>query len=196
MDTEDLDSPRMVRLDSRQLRVLAHPLRLRLLGALRMEGPATATDLARRLDTNSGQTSYHLRQLAEVGLIEDDPDHSSGRDRYWRAAHDTTSWSSVDFLGDPDDRAADTVLVGQVARIHARWLDQAVARRDALTPAWLQAMEVTDLSLHLTPPTARALLADIHDVIDRYKHLDEGDAPDAERVTLLLHAFPHPDPEL
>ena len=92
MDTRENPEPETpeterVRLDSRRLRALAHPLRMRLLAALRLFGPATATELARRLDTNSGQTSYHLRQLAEVGLIEDDPDHSTARDRYWRARH-------------------------------------------------------------------------------------------------------------
>ena len=70
--------PRSVRPDSRQLRVLAHPLRSRLLGALRHGGPATATALAARLGTNSGATSYHLRQLAEAGLVEDDPEHIEG----------------------------------------------------------------------------------------------------------------------
>ena len=52
-----------VRLDASALRVLAHPLRSRLLSALRRGGPATATELAKTLGTNSGATSYHLRKL-------------------------------------------------------------------------------------------------------------------------------------
>jgi len=60
---------REVHLDARQIRVLAHPLRFRLLGRLRLDGPATATGLARALETNTGATSYHLRQLADVGLV-------------------------------------------------------------------------------------------------------------------------------
>ena len=75
------DERRILHPDTRQLRVLAHPLRSRLVGALRFHGPATATQLAARLGTNSGATSYHLRQLAEVGLVEDDAERSSGRDR-------------------------------------------------------------------------------------------------------------------
>ena len=37
-----------------QIRVLAHPLRSRLVDRLRRRGPATATTLAKELDTNSG----------------------------------------------------------------------------------------------------------------------------------------------
>ena len=58
-----------IRLDSAALKVLAHPLRSRLLGSLRIGGPATATDLAAALGTNSGATSYHLRKLEAVGLV-------------------------------------------------------------------------------------------------------------------------------
>lgn len=203
MDTHDAstdplpDREDYVRLDSEKLRVLANPLRLRLLGALRLHGPATATELARRLDTNSGQTSYHLRQLAEVGLIEDDPEHSTARDRYWRASHWGTSWSSLHFHEDPDDRAADALLVGQVVRLHTQWLDQALAARDHWDEAWLGAADMSDWALHLTPGTLRELLDEIGAVIERYRREhDEVDDPDAERVTVLLHAFPHPDPSI
>ena len=186
-----------VQLDSRRLRALAHPLRLRLLGALRLYGPATATELARRLDTNSGQTSYHLRQLAGVGLIEDDPDHSTARDRYWRAPHDTTSWSSRQFRHDPDDWAADTLLLGQLARLHAQWIDEALAARDAWDEAWLAASDMSDYELQLTPEGLRAMNDELHAVLDRYRDAgQQPDAPEAQRVTVLLTSFPHPDPSI
>jgi DNA-binding transcriptional ArsR family regulator len=73
--------------DARSLRGLAHPLRLQLLGLLRMDGPATATQLAERTGQSSGATSYHLRQLAAYGFVIEDLDRTTGRrDRYWRAA--------------------------------------------------------------------------------------------------------------
>ena len=62
--------PSHIQLDAEAVRVLAHPLRSRLLSALRLHGPATATELADRLDTNTGATSYHLRKLESVGLVE------------------------------------------------------------------------------------------------------------------------------
>ncbi|WP_192900738.1 ArsR/SmtB family transcription factor [Microbacterium sp. RG1] len=62
-----MDEPRTdstIRLDSRAVRALAHPLRSRILSRLRTHGPATATELASALGTNSGATSYHLRASA------------------------------------------------------------------------------------------------------------------------------------
>ena len=65
----DFDPDRDIALDAGSLRGLAHPVRLRMLGLLRTEGPATATRLAARLGLNSGATSYHLRQLATHGFV-------------------------------------------------------------------------------------------------------------------------------
>src|SRR5262245_37189162 len=110
MSASDRTPRRILYPSPTQLRVLAHPLRSRLLGSLRLDGPATATSLAARLGTNSGATSYHLRQLAAAGIVEDDPDRSTGRERVWRAAHDATSWRSPDYDADPDARAADDWL--------------------------------------------------------------------------------------
>src|SRR3954453_11984844 len=72
------------------LKVLSHPGRLRMLGLLRSDGPATATTLAARLGLNTGATSYHLRQLEKHGFVVEDEEPGNGRDRWWRAAHTTT----------------------------------------------------------------------------------------------------------
>lgn len=197
MAENDRPSHNIVDLDSAKLRALAHPLRLRLLGALRTHGPSTATALARLLDTNSGQTSYHLRQLAEVGLIEDDAEHSTDRDRFWKASHDGTSWSSLRFRGDADDRAADLLLVGQVARIHALWVDEWLDARDGMGDDWMEAADMSDLVLHLSPGKLRALGQELHGVLARWRDEEQDpDHPDAERCTVLLNLFPHPDPSL
>ena len=90
-----------MRLDTRAMKILAHPLRSRLLGALRLGGPASASTLAQALGTNSGATSYHLRRLAETGLVVDQPG-GRGRERLWRAASEGHSWSPSAAAGDPD----------------------------------------------------------------------------------------------
>lgn len=66
-----------------QLRALAHPLRLQLLEVLHVEGPATASQLGRRLGESSGATSYHLRALHRAGMIEE-ADQRNGRERWWQ----------------------------------------------------------------------------------------------------------------
>ena len=57
--------------DPRALRALAHPLRLSLLGMLRTEGPLTATRAGELLGESSASCSFHLRQLAKYGLVEE-----------------------------------------------------------------------------------------------------------------------------
>src|SRR5437763_14688176 len=68
-----------------QLRALAHPLRLQLLQVLQAEGPATASQLGRRLGESSGATSYHLRALHRAGMVEE-AEQRNGRERWWKRA--------------------------------------------------------------------------------------------------------------
>src|SRR5689334_24569704 len=83
-------SDSVVRPTAAGLRALSHPTRLKILMRLRVEGPATATTLARELSLNTGATSYHLRQLAEHGFIVEDAERGDARDRWWKAAHRST----------------------------------------------------------------------------------------------------------
>lgn len=179
--------------DPRQLRVLAHPLRARLLGALRFHGPATATQLAGRLGTNSGATSYHLRQLAEVGLVEDDAARSTGRDRAWRSIHDSTSWRSTDYDDDPDARAADEWIARHQASTNARWLDDWLTSRNDWPVEWRDAADQSDYHFTMTAEQLSRMLAEVHDVLGRHLAADDPSAPAAERVTVMLQAFPSPE---
>ena len=85
--------------------MLAHPLRSRLLSQLRLHGPATATDLADVLDTNTGATSYHLRKLESVGLVTD-TGTGAGKRRVWEASSRGHEWQPSDFAGDEDAEAS------------------------------------------------------------------------------------------
>src|SRR3712207_131533 len=96
--------------DVESLRAVAHPVRNKLLALLRYEGPATASQLGRRLDESSGSTSYHLRQLARYGFVEEDPEQPNRRDRRWRAAQRITSWNRADFADDPEGRQISDAL--------------------------------------------------------------------------------------
>jgi DNA-binding transcriptional ArsR family regulator len=74
-------------MDAAQLRALAHPLRLQLLEVLHTDGPATATQLARRLGESSGATSYHLRALHRAGMVEE-AEQRNARERWWQRSAD------------------------------------------------------------------------------------------------------------
>jgi DNA-binding transcriptional ArsR family regulator len=72
--------------DPGRLRALSHPLRRRILRELSVRGSATSTTIGEALGANTGTTSYHLRQLHKFGFIEEIPERSTGRERWWRRA--------------------------------------------------------------------------------------------------------------
>ena len=178
-------------LDGKQIRVLAHPLRSRLLGRLRMDGPATATRLAEALGTNTGATSYHLRQLAEVGLVLDEPGAGHGRERWWRAAHDVSGWRRGAYTNDDNAAAA-------VDWLHNFGLNVLVERVEAWHRAadseprpWREATEFADHVLNLTAAQLRSLTAELEGVIERHRRAAiEAADPDARQVLLYLYAMP------
>jgi predicted ArsR family transcriptional regulator len=183
--------PTQVHLDARQIRVLAHPLRARLLGRLRMDGPATATRLAEALGTNTGATSYHLRQLAEAGLVAEDESAGRGRERWWRAAHDMSSWQRDAFAGDPDaTAAADWLDSYALQRLSTRAEAWHQARPDA-PAAWRTAAGFSDHIVNLGSDQLGALTAELDAVVERYRALGETDpGPDARQVFVYLYAVP------
>jgi DNA-binding transcriptional ArsR family regulator len=178
------------------LRALAHPLRLRLLGALRVEGPATASDLARRLGVSSGLTSYHLRALAERGFVEDDPERNSGRSRWWRAVHDAHEWEAPNGGVEPAELAgrveAMRALNREVARVYAGWLESWAATGPDLDDRWRGAVDSFDWWMRLTPERLKQLNADVAAVVSRHQAEAEAEAEaaaedgESERVGIVF----------
>lgn len=186
-----MEEQRKVHLDGRQMRVVAHPLRARLLGLLRVEGPATATGLAGQLGTNSGATSYHLRQLAEVGLVEEDASRGQGRERWWRAAHDVSSWRADDYKDDPDAAAAAAWMESYWLR---RFVDNAETwqrERDDYSSEWRDAATFSDYWLELSAEQLRAMSEEIDGVIERYR--TAAPSPDKRNVLFYVYGFPMSD---
>ncbi|WP_067502666.1 winged helix-turn-helix domain-containing protein [Actinoplanes sp. TFC3] len=181
-------SSRRVILDPKQIRVLAHPLRSRLLGRLRLDGPLTATRLAEVLGTNTGATSYHLRQLADVGLVVEDSDTGRGRERWWRAAHDISSWKRDAFEGDPDATAASDWLEGQ----QLAYLNERVERwrqvQNEEPAEWRAAASFSDYYVTVNAEQLSAMTAELDAVIERYRQAAPG--PDARQVMYYLCAMP------
>src|SRR5690242_5095730 len=123
----EMPAPRAVNPSSAGLRALSHPTRLRMLMLLRLEGPATSTSLAQRLSLNTGATSYHLRQLAEHGFIEEDAERGDARDRWWKASHESTHASIADRS--PDEQEEIEAYLQTVALMYTELLMQATAER-------------------------------------------------------------------
>lgn len=168
------------------LRALSHPVRLRMLGLLRSEGPATATSLARRLDLNTGATSYHLRQLAQHGFIEEDTERGTGRDRWWRAAHDSTR---TDFREEGSTDEEVEAYLTTVALLYGDKLRAAVAEMRLLPDEWRSVGTLSDWELTLTPARADALVKALARVVEETEDTDE---EGAAQFVVNLNAFPRP----
>ncbi len=166
------------------LRALSHPVRLRMLGLLRTEGPATATTLARRLDLNTGATSYHLRQLAQHGFIEEDAERGNARDRWWRASHEATRTDvRSGGIGGEDVEA----YLATVAQLYADRLRAAVAELPFLPEEWRSVGTLSDWEIRLTPAQADALVRELARIVEETPSCDDEDAaPFAVNINAFL----------
>lgn len=191
---------------SDQLRGLSHPIRIKLLGLLRMDGPQTSADLARVTGLNTGATSYHLRQLAQHGFVEDAPGIGTGRERHWRARHRGTETAApVQHPGEGsslDDQNAfrQTVVTwttGVVQAANDEWAE--------LPPQWREVSELNDSLMRLTAEQAAHVLstlkATLRGFADEHRYDPEavtttsdvaGDGDDRELWEVHLLAFPVP----
>jgi len=177
----------VIHLDATALRVLAHPLRSRLLAQLRLHGAATATELADLLTTNTGATSYHLRKLEAVGLVTD-TGTGSGKRRVWEASSRGHEWTPSDFAGDDDSEASLSWLTRHYFTELQAWADRWFAAERAWPREWRDALGYGDDGVHVTPAQAMALREEIHEVVMKYRHAGDGE-PDAAHLmiwTILL----------
>ena len=169
--------------DPSSIRALAHPLRLQLLDLLRFDGPATATVLARRTGESTGATSYHLRQLAQYGYIEDEP-KEAGRERWWRYRERRPA---VAGHGDEMRRLAAELLSREA---HA--IDRFLAERTR-AEEWDAASFFQSRALRLTAAELDELRLSIERVLDGYRPAETDDAPDGARP-VRVSAFGYPLP--
>jgi predicted ArsR family transcriptional regulator len=181
---------------ARSLRGLAHPVRMRLLGILRVDGPSTATKLADRLGLASGATSYHLRQLAAYGFIVEDDTHGGGRERWWRAAHQATRLD----MDDLDDIAGDAgelteVYLRSLAAVYRDQVERAINEWLTHPEPWRRAQGLHDFALRMTATELARFKEEVLELVSRYR-LETGrsmDAPaDSETVTVQFHVFRSP----
>jgi DNA-binding transcriptional ArsR family regulator len=171
------------------LKALSHPGRLRMLGLLRSEGPATATTLAARLGLNSGATSYHLRQLEKHGFVVEDEERGNGRDRWWRAAHTTTRTDLA--ATSPEEHDTHDAYLRAVAVLYHERMLRSLDERQLLPEPWRGIGDMSDWTLHLTPQRAEALSEAVHALIDEYAE-DDPDDPEAAPFVLNFNAFVRP----
>lgn len=179
------------------LKAFGHPLRLKLYGALKVARTATASQLAEQVDEAVSLVSYHLRKLAEHGLIEEAPQaqRGDGRERWWQPAQETLSFRYEDFDDAPEEVAAMTAVTRTLHEQHGSLFRAWVDQRAAWSPEWRSAADNSDFLARLTPGELASLNEELHALIRSYEKRakaaeEAGDTEGRENVVVYLQAFP------
>ncbi|MEV6968987.1 helix-turn-helix domain-containing protein [Hamadaea sp. NPDC051192] len=153
--------------DPQALRALAHPLRMKLLQELALRGPATATELAERVGDTAPNCSWHLRQLAKYGYVEDAPG-GQGRQRPWRFVPAGNRWGTpgeAPEITAAGDAVSEVMLQYELAELQS-WQE----RRSKHDANWRAAAFLNQSITWLTPEELDEIGAQIQDLLLR--HLD------------------------
>lgn len=176
--------------DPRAMRALAHPLRLTLLELVSEEGTLTATRAAELTGEHTASCSFHLRQLAKYGFIEE-ASGAVGRERPWKLASAGFRWAAHP----QDDEAASAadaltaLLLDRDLRALRSWLE----RRRADDPEWRDAALTSRSLLYLTQDELRSIGQQLIDLQAPYlrRTAEPSERPsDSVPVNLLAFAFP------
>ena len=184
---------RVLHLDARSIRGMAHPLRIKIIGHLRTHGSTTATKLANALGVNTGATSYHLRQLAEYGYVVEDPERGVGRERWWKAAHTATHVDKQEFGASSADPDAGEAYLRVVAQIYAERMQHFIDVHALMEEQWLGNATMSDYTLSLTSDETAELRSKIFDLLATYRRHDPeqpDDRDEAEPVSVQLQIIP------
>ncbi|PAU68075.1 ArsR/SmtB family transcription factor [Bifidobacterium criceti] len=151
------------------LKCMAHPARMRLLGALRVGDVQTVGELSAATGEAPGAVSYHLAQLAKAGLVEKavTPD-GDRRKSHWRACHHATNVRPDSADADVIDAFSRTAALSyQMA--YERFLDVL----PTLPQQWVDTCGANDRVLRLTPDETRAMVEQLNEVMRTWEHVSE-----------------------
>jgi len=187
-----------VELDARGMRALAHPVRLALLTRLQQGGPSTATRLAPLVGASPSVTSWHLRHLAEHGLVRDATDQESarehGRERWWAAVSRGFRFDAAD---DAESWQAATALTRVIEAVEGDLVQ--TWREDAepyLEPAWRRLAGRASTRILATADELAAIEKAMEDLLAPYvlrKDAPADTLPAGSRgIRILRHVLPEP----
>ncbi|MFE2721203.1 winged helix-turn-helix transcriptional regulator [Kitasatospora sp. NPDC059327] len=169
-------------------------MRVALLDLIAEWGSITSNQAAQMLHQSSGTCSFHLRQLARYGLIEEAPT-GDGRSRPWRlrwegslmppGTAEEPALRTADAPSAPtaSTRSSPESDAGPEDVDHRRWL----AHRSLAPAEWQQDQASSDV-LHLTPGELADLGAAVRALLAPYR--DRGPRPGTRPVAARTRLFP------
>lgn len=147
------------------MRAVAHPIRLALIEAITLRGPLTATEAGEIIGETPTTCSFHLRQLAKYGFIEE-AGGGVGRARPWRATQ--IGFSIAPERGDVAGRVAADALASvalerQVARHQA-----ARGEESSLPEQWQDSVSQNETVWWVTHEELDGIHDEIRGLVERY----------------------------
>ena len=152
--------------DPRAMRAMAHPVRLALMEALNHHGQLTATEAAEHVGESPSNCSFHLRQLAKYGFVEE-AEGGTGRQRPWRVVNVGMRMTDV------HEDAETAMAAGALARVvHERWMSRArtgMEQRQFLPDEWRAVTGSDQMTLYVTPEEMKELNDELLASLFRYR---------------------------
>lgn len=177
--------------DARTLRALAHPVRIALIEALIFGGAMTATQAGERIGETPTTCSFHLRQLARYGLVEE-AGGGKGRARPWRVT--SIGYSLGSIHDDPEAEIASNALLRlwreRTLGRYQTWLET----KATYPRRWREAASDDEYLLYLTAGELDQLHKELTDLLlPRFRDRITDSSrrpPGAVPVELLMFSFP------
>ncbi|MFF9156096.1 ArsR/SmtB family transcription factor [Streptomyces sp. NPDC014846] len=172
--------------DPKVMRALAHPARLAIMARLTEVGPGTATECASATGLSPSATSWHLRALAEVGLIEE-AEHRDKRKHLWRAR----SSQLVVANSERDGGAASRDLLRQYLSRSDRQLEEWLGAEADQPDEWREALSIVNARVEVRPEELDDLLLQVKALFQAYSdRVRDGSEAGRRSVAISLRAVP------
>jgi DNA-binding transcriptional ArsR family regulator len=180
--------------DPKSIRALAHPLRLDLLQVLGAGGPATAAQCGRILGVSQASCSFHLRQLAKYGFVEDAGPGRDRRERQWRVTHARLAVR----IGSGDDAAVRQQIDRLVVEREMQAILDYSLRPAGADPQWQRKAGIVSAMAVLSPDEAAAIKEKWFGLLAPYiastRTDGRGIQPGQRHVRYFMAATPLPEP--
>jgi DNA-binding transcriptional ArsR family regulator len=178
--------------DPTRIRALAHPLRLDLLQFLGASGSATAAQCGRVLGVSQASCSFHLRQLAKYGFVEDAGPGRDRRERQWRVAHPRLSVR----VGPGGDAAVRQQIERLVVEREMQAILDYSRRPDGASPEWQHKAGIVTGMAVLSPDDAAEIKEKWLALLAPYTAGADGRQPQSgqRHVRYFMAATPLPEP--
>ncbi len=151
--------------DPKTLRALTHPVRLALLEALALEGPLTATAAGELIAESPTTCSFHFRQLAKYGFVEE-AEAGPGRLRPWKLVDVGMRFSDV--TENPEMSVAAKSLERMVFDRAMGRLSTYIATKASFPKVWQEASENIESILWVTPTELDEVTQDVLGILNRF----------------------------